>query len=125
MRVDQVKDLQICHGSAMDLLRSATVTQGQVCRCPFDCFLIHKHFPCQSVADPVRSGYVLGEICWHGSVTDEKDGLGILSDYKHAATDLYGSQHAVTGLTRTLQMPLRTENMIRKSLNIFQHFQIR
>ena len=35
-------------------------------------FLIRKPFPCQSVADPVRSGYVLGDICWHGSVTDER-----------------------------------------------------
>ena len=57
----------------MDPLRSATVTQGQVCGSPFDCFLIRKPFPCQSVADPVRSGYVLGDICWHGSVTDERD----------------------------------------------------
>ena len=46
------KRLRICHGSATDLLRSATVIQGQVCRCPFDCFLIRKPFPCQSVADP-------------------------------------------------------------------------
>ena len=83
----------------------------------------------RSVTDPVRSGYVLGNICWHGSVTDERDatrtsmmgirtirsltdeirknygyrictnlaekshmldGLGILSDFKHAATDRYG-----------------------------------
>ena len=74
MRVDHVKEIQICHGPATDLLRSATVTKGQVCGCPFDCFfLIHKLFPCQSVADPVRSDYVLGNICWHGSVTDERD----------------------------------------------------
>ena len=58
----------------MDLLRSATVKQGQVCGCPFDCFfLICKPFPCQSIADPVNSGYVLGDICWHGSVTDERE----------------------------------------------------
>ena len=36
-------------------------------------FLIRKPFLCQSVADPVRSGYVLGDICWHGSVKDERD----------------------------------------------------
>ena len=36
-------------------------------------FLIRKAFPCQSVADPVRSGYVLGDIYWHGSLMDEKD----------------------------------------------------
>ena len=35
--------------------------------------LIRKPVPCKSVADPVRSGYVLGDICWHGSVTDERD----------------------------------------------------
>ena len=74
MRVDHVKDLWICHGSSTDLLQSTTETQGQVCGCPFDCFfLIRKPFPCQSVADPVRSGYVLGDICWHGSITDERD----------------------------------------------------
>ena len=50
------------------------MTQGQVCGCPFDCFcLIRKPFLCQSVADAVRSGYVLGNICGHGSVTDERD----------------------------------------------------
>ena len=49
------------------------VTQVQVCGCPFVSFLILKPFPCQSVADPVRSGYVLGDICWHGSVTGERD----------------------------------------------------
>ena len=37
MRVDHIKDLRICHGSTTDLRRSATVTQGQVCGCPFDC----------------------------------------------------------------------------------------
>ena len=58
----------------MDLLWSTTGTQGQVCGCSFDCFfLIRKPFPCQSVADLVRSGYVLGDICWHGSITDERD----------------------------------------------------
>ena len=31
MRVGDVKDLRICHGSATDLLRTATVPQGQVC----------------------------------------------------------------------------------------------
>ena len=36
-------------------------------------FLICKPFLCQSVADPVRSGYVMGDICWYGSVTDERD----------------------------------------------------
>ena len=35
-------------------------------------FTIHKSFPCQSVADPVRSSNVFGDICWHGSVKDEK-----------------------------------------------------
>ena len=49
------------------------MTQGQVCGCPFDCFLIREPFLCQSVADPVRSGYVLGDICWHRSITDERD----------------------------------------------------
>ena len=34
------------------------------------------------------------------------NGPGILTDFKHAATDRYGLQHAVTGLTRILQMPL-------------------
>ena len=48
------------HGSSMDPLRISygmlRVTQGQVCGCPFDCFFfICKPFPCQSVADPVRS----------------------------------------------------------------------
>ena len=36
-------------------------------------FLIRKPFPCQSVADPVRFGYVLGDICWCGSIKDERD----------------------------------------------------
>ena len=36
-------------------------------------FSICKPFPCQSVADPVRSGYVLGDICWHRSITDVRD----------------------------------------------------
>ena len=36
-------------------------------------FLIHKPFLCQSVAYPVRFGYVLGNICWHRSVKDERD----------------------------------------------------
>ena len=36
-------------------------------------FLIRKPFLCQPVADPVRSTYVLGDICWHGSITDERD----------------------------------------------------
>ena len=31
IRVGHVKDLRICHRSAMDLLQSATVPQGQVC----------------------------------------------------------------------------------------------
>ena len=73
MRLDHEKDLRICHRSTKDLLWSATVTHGQVCRCPFDCFLIRTPFPCQSVADAVRSGYVLGDICCHRSVTDERD----------------------------------------------------
>ena len=49
------------------------MTQGQVCDVLLIVFLIRKPFPCQSVADLVRSGYVLGEICWHGSVMDERD----------------------------------------------------
>ena len=36
-------------------------------------FLICKPFPCRSVADPVKSGHVLGDICWHGIVKDERD----------------------------------------------------
>ena len=74
MRVYHVKDLRICHRSATDLLRNATVNQGQVCGCPFDClFLIRKPFSCQSLADPVSFGYALSDICWHGSVMDERD----------------------------------------------------
>ena len=69
MRVDHVKDLWICHGSATDLLWSTTVTQGQVCGCPFDCF----NRQTRSMSIRSRSGYVLGDICWHGSVTDETD----------------------------------------------------
>ena len=124
MRVDHVKDLRICHGSNTDLLQSATVTQGQVCD-----VLLTVFFNLQTVFVSIcsRSGYVLGNICWHGSIrdatrtsrmgiqtirilTDElrmryrmprpcrlpgkieqiwffRDGLGILSDFKHAATD--------------------------------------
>ena len=36
-------------------------------------FLIRKPFPCQSVVDPVRSGNVCWDICWHRSVKDERD----------------------------------------------------
>ena len=36
-------------------------------------FLIRKPFPFQSVADPVRSVYVLFDICWHRSITDKRD----------------------------------------------------
>ena len=80
--MDRVKD----YGD----LRSATVTQGQVCGCPFDCFSIHKLFMCQSVADQVRSGYVFGDICCHGSVTDEWDAtrtsrMGIRTIRTHTA----------------------------------------
>ena len=82
--MDHVKDLQICHGSTTDILQSATVIQGQVCGCRFDCFLILKPFPCQSVADPVRSGYVLGDICLHGSNTDER---GCHKDIQDGCTD--------------------------------------
>ena len=39
----------------MDLLRSATVTQGQVCGCPFDCFLICKHRSVTDERDATRT----------------------------------------------------------------------
>ena len=70
-------DLRICHGSATDLLWSTTVTQGQVCGCPFDCFFnpqtLSVSIRSRSIADLVRFSYVLGNICWHGSITDERD----------------------------------------------------
>ena len=53
------------------------MTQAQVCGCPFDCFFNPQTLAVsirgRSVADLVRSSYVLGDICWHGSVTDERD----------------------------------------------------
>ena len=53
------------------------MTQGQVCRCPCDCFFnpqtLSVSICSRSVVDLVRSGYVLGDICWHGNVTDHKD----------------------------------------------------
>ena len=67
MRVDHVKDLQICHRSTMDLRRSATVSQGQVRGWPFDCF-----FNPQTLSVSIRSNF-LSNICWHGGVTDERD----------------------------------------------------
>ena len=36
-------------------------------------FLICKPFPCQSLQVRSRSGYVLGNICWCGSINDERD----------------------------------------------------
>ena len=73
-----------------DLLRSATVTQEQVCGCPFDCFLIRKPVSCPSVADPVRSGYVLGDICWHGSITYERDATRRIQDGYTDNKDTHG-----------------------------------
>ena len=158
-----------------DLLWSATLTQGPVCGCPFDWFFnpqtLSVSICSRSVADPVRSGYVLGDICWHGRITDERDatrtsrmgirtirtladelrmrleelriphpyglpgkikhvwffcnGLGILSDLKHAATDRYRLQHAVTGLTRMLQMPLWMKIWSVNHSTFFNIFQIR
>ena len=56
MRVDYIKGLQICHRSATDLLQSTTVTQGQVCGCPLDCFFnpqtLSVSICSTSVADP-------------------------------------------------------------------------
>ena len=65
------------HGSATDLLRTATVPPGQVCRwkdCTndwsFDCFF---NLQTLSVSVRSRSGNVLQDFCWHGSVKDERD----------------------------------------------------
>ena len=53
------------------------MTKKQICRCLFDCFFnlqtLSVSIHSRSVADPVRSGYVLANICWHGSVMDERD----------------------------------------------------
>ena len=75
--MSHVKVLRICHGSATDRhgtprtgLRMKRLHKGLVF---FYCFLIRKPFLCQSVADPVKSGFVLGDICWHGSVKAERD----------------------------------------------------
>ena len=66
---DNSTDLLICHGSATDLRRSATVTQGEVCRWPFDCVFNPQTLSVSIRSRSVRSGYVLANICWHGGVT--------------------------------------------------------
>ena len=82
MRVDHVKNLRICHGSATDLLRisygSPTEHHGDPrTGLPIDCFFnpqtLSVSIHSRSIADPVRSGNVLGDICWHGSITDQRD----------------------------------------------------
>ena len=86
----KLKDSQICHGSVTDLLRSATATQGQVCGSLLTVFLIRKTFPHQSIADLVRSSYGLGDICWHGSVTDERDATRTSHDAYTDSKDIHG-----------------------------------
>ena len=55
----------------MDLLWRAMMTQGQVCGCPFDCFFFNPQTLSVSICS--RSGYVLGDVCWHRSIKDERD----------------------------------------------------
>ena len=71
-----VKDLWICHGSATERYsdpRTGLQMKKRHKGLVFCVFLIRKPFPCHSVADSVRSGYVLGDICRHGSIKDERD----------------------------------------------------
>ena len=51
-----------CHSAPRTGLQMKSLNKGLV----FLLFFIRTLFPCQSVADPVRSGNILGDICWHG-----------------------------------------------------------
>ena len=77
MRLGHVKDLWICHGSATDLLWTTTLPQGQVCGLKdctkdwsSDCFFVLQTL---SMSVRSRSGNVIGDICWYGSVKDDRD----------------------------------------------------
>ena len=51
-------------------------TLSQLTQCPFTGTLLlfnPQTLPCQSIANLVRSGNVFGDICWHGSIKDERD----------------------------------------------------
>ena len=61
-----------CYGSPTDR-HGAPSTGLRMKRLHKGLFLIRKSFPCQSIADSVRSGYVLGDICRRGCVKDERD----------------------------------------------------
>ena len=80
MRVCHVKDLRNCHGFATDLLRTATdrfTDEKPAQRIGLvTVFLIRKPFPCQSVADSVRSGNVFMDIYCRRRVKDVRNATG-------------------------------------------------
>ena len=59
-------------GSCKRFMELPQICHGQVLQIGLG-FIIRKPFPCQSVADPVRSGNVFTDIYWCRSVKDEGD----------------------------------------------------